>query len=169
MIPNSKASLHDAELPIQYQAFTPLMSTAYLLPSDVVVLPKLSQSFPISPLNNQCPVSVPHASHPPDATKHYITLPIFLKHSISTTSPQLATASLLSCSTPPPPPPYICHTSQCFPRPEAQHGASPAILQNPASVQHTTFPLIPTAVPWNVFTPATARSPPLWTELPHTQ
>lgn len=79
------------------------MSTTYLLPSDVVVLPKPSQSFRISPSNNQCPVSVPPASRPPDATEHY-TFPIFLKHTFSTTSPQVATAWLFSCPTPPPPP-----------------------------------------------------------------
>lgn len=63
MIPNPKASLHDTEPPIQYQAFILLRSTTYILPSDAVVLPKSSQSFCISPLNNQCPLSSLHTFH----------------------------------------------------------------------------------------------------------
>jgi len=45
MILNSKASLRDTELPIQYQTFTPLMYTTYLQQPDVVLLPTPSKKL----------------------------------------------------------------------------------------------------------------------------
>lgn len=65
--------------------------------------------------------------------------------------------------------PEISHPSQCFPSPEAQHSAFPAISHNPGSLQHTPFPLTPTAVPWPMLTPAPVRCSPLRTGPPHTQ
>lgn len=75
LIPSSKASLHDTELPNQDQAFTEPTSTTCLLSSDVAAFPKTAQSFCISCPNNWSPVPVRCTSHSPSATQHYLTLP----------------------------------------------------------------------------------------------
>lgn len=74
LIPSSKASLLDTELPNQDQAFTVPISTTCLLSSDIAVLPKTAQSFCISHPYNGCLVPVPCTSHSPNATEHYLTL-----------------------------------------------------------------------------------------------
>lgn len=110
---NMKASLCDAEVPFQYQAFAPLVSTTYLLPSKVAALP---QSFHISPAELPALSAVPilptlralhHISHLPEAWHLHSLTP---SHHIPSALLPHTTTSLLE----------ISHPSQCFPSPEAQ-------------------------------------------------
>lgn len=76
LIPSSKASLHDTELPNQDQALTEPTSTTCLLSSDVAAFPKTAQSFCISCPNNWSPVPVRCTSTlpvPHSTISHYPT------------------------------------------------------------------------------------------------
>lgn len=156
-----KASLCDTEVPIQYQAFTPHMSITYLLPSDVAVFPQPSQSFQISPAKQRAASAAPmlptlraqhHISHLPEA-QHF--------HSLT---PSHHTP-VLSCHTPPP----LCKRSPTHPSPfqVQKHSTAPP---QPYPTPHTPHSLADShssTLTHAVCSPLS--SPPLGTELPHTQ
>lgn len=106
------------------------ISTTYLLPADLGGLPQLSY---LTNCTDSPQGSSPH--FPPSwHHRHYITSPIFLKHSASIASPQATTSWVLSCHTPSAALWQISHPTQCFPSPEAQHSISPARSHTPGSL-----------------------------------